>query len=87
MFTSFKKNDFLIDCIMFGDNSQGQVVGFDKIAITIEHSISKVLLVESVDYNLLSISQLCERCYNCLFTDKDVTIFSRSDDSFTFKGI
>jgi hypothetical protein len=87
MFTSFKKNDCLIDCIMFGDNSQGQVVGFDKIAITIEHSISKVLLVESVDYNLLSISQLCEMCYNCLFTDKDVTIFSRSDDSFTFKGI
>jgi hypothetical protein len=56
MFTSFEKNDCLIDCIMFGDNSQGQVVGFDKIAITIEHSISKVLLVESLYYILLSVS-------------------------------
>jgi hypothetical protein len=27
-----------------------------KIVITIEHSISKFLLVESLDYNLLSVS-------------------------------
>jgi hypothetical protein len=26
-------------------------------------------------------------CYNYLFIDKDVIIFRRSDDSFTFKGI
>jgi hypothetical protein len=25
--------------------------------------------------------------YNCLFTNKGVTVFRRSDDSFTFKGI
>jgi hypothetical protein len=25
--------------------------------------------------------------YNCLFTNKGVTIFRRSDDSFAFKGI
>jgi hypothetical protein len=52
-----------------------------------EHSISKVLLVESLDYNLLSVSQLCERGYNCLFTDKGVTIFTRSDGFFAFKGV
>jgi hypothetical protein len=87
MFTSFKKNECESDCITFGNNSQGQVLGFGKIAITIEHSISKVLLIESLDYNLLSISQLCEMCYNCLFTDKGVTVFRRSDGSFTFKGV
>jgi hypothetical protein len=47
MFTSFEKNDCPSDCIMFGDNSQGKVLGFNKIAITTEHSISKVFL-----YNL-----------------------------------
>jgi hypothetical protein len=52
-----------------------------------KHSISKVLLVESLDYNLLSVSKLCERGYNCLFTDKGVTIFRRSDDSFAFKDV
>jgi hypothetical protein len=25
--------------------------------------------------------------YNCLLTDKDVTVFRRSDDSFAFKGV
>jgi hypothetical protein len=69
MFISFEKNECESDCIMFGDNSQGKVLGFGKIAITTEYSISKVLLVESLDYNLLSISQFCERGYNCLFTD------------------
>jgi hypothetical protein len=60
MFTSFEKNKCESDCIMFDDNSQGQVLGFDKIAITTEHSIYKVLLVESLNYNLLSVSQLYE---------------------------
>jgi hypothetical protein len=36
---------------------------------------------------LLSVSQLCEINYNCLFTDKGMIIFRRSDGSFTFKGV
>jgi transposase InsO family protein len=86
MFTSFEKNECESDCIIFDDNSQGQVLGFNKIAITTEHSISKVL-IELLDYNLLSISQLCEVGYNCLFTDKGMTVFRRSDGSFSFKGV
>jgi hypothetical protein len=73
--------------MMFGDNSQGQVLNFGKIAITTEQSISKVLLVESLDYILLSISQLCEMNYNCLFTNKGVTVFKRNDGSFAFKDV
>jgi hypothetical protein len=86
MFTSFEKNDRPSDCITFGDNSQGKVLGFGNIAITNEHSISKVL-VESMNYNLLSVSQLCEIGNNCLFTNKGVTVFGRSDSSFAFKGV
>jgi hypothetical protein len=52
-----------------------------------EHSISKVILLEPLDYNLLSVSELCERGYNYLFTDKGVTVFRRSDGSFAFKGV
>jgi hypothetical protein len=87
MFTSFKKNNTTSDSITFGDSSQGKVLGHGKIVITIEHSISKVLLIESLDYNLLFISQLCEICYNCLFTNKSVTVFRRSDGYFAFKGV
>jgi hypothetical protein len=32
-------------------------------------------------------SQLCKMGYNCLFTDVDVTVFRRNDDSLAFKGV
>jgi hypothetical protein len=50
MFTSFEENDCSSDTIMFGDNSEGRVLEYGKIAITTDHSISKVLLVDSLDY-------------------------------------
>jgi hypothetical protein len=87
MFTSFKKNDCPSDTIMFSDNSEGMVLGYDKIAITTDHSISKVLLIDSLDYNLLSVSQLYEMGYNCLFTNKGVAVFRRCDGSYAFSGI
>jgi hypothetical protein len=87
IFTSFEENDCPSDTIMFGDNSEEKVLGYGKIAITIDHSISKVLLVDSLDYNLLSMSQLCEMCYNYLFTNKGMTVFRRSDGSYVFSGI
>jgi hypothetical protein len=87
MFTSFEKNDTSSDSITFGDNSQGKVLGHGKIAITTEYSISKVLPVESLDYNLLFVSQLCEMDYNYLFTNKTMTVFRRNDGSFAFKGV
>jgi hypothetical protein len=44
-------------------------------------------LVDSLDYNLLSVSQLCKMDHNCIFTDIGVTVFRRSDDSVAFKGV
>jgi transposase InsO family protein len=66
--------------------NQGKVKGLGKIAITTEHSISNVFLVESPGYNLLFVSQLCHMGYNCLFTNIDVSVFRRSDVSLAFKG-
>jgi hypothetical protein len=87
MFILFEENDCINDTIMFGDNSEEKVLGYDKIAITIDHSISKVLLVDHLYYNLLSVSQLCEIDYNYLLTNKGVTVFRRSDGSYIFSGI
>ena len=63
------------------------VKGLCKIAISADHSISNFFLVDYLDYNLLSVSQLCKMGYNCLFTDICVTVFRRSDDSIAFKGV
>ena len=87
MLTSYVKNKYSRDTIIFGDGNQGKVKGIGKIAITTEHSISNVFLVESLGYNLLSVSKLCHMSYNCLFTNVDVTVFRRSDGSLAFKGV
>jgi hypothetical protein len=63
MFTSYVKNKDFKDTIIFGDDNHGKVKGLDKIAITIEHSISNVFLVQSLGYNLLSVIQLCHMGY------------------------
>jgi hypothetical protein len=73
--------------ITFGNGNQGLVKGLGKIDISPDHSISNVFLEDSLDYNLLSVSQLCKMGYNCLFTDIGVTVFRRSDDSVAFKGV
>jgi hypothetical protein len=54
---------------VLSDGNQGLVKGLGKIAILPDHSISNIFLVDSLDYNLLSVSQLCKMGYNCLFTD------------------
>jgi transposase InsO family protein len=87
MFSSYEKNDDPQRAITFGDGNQGLVKGLGKIAISLDHSISNVFLVDSLDYNLLSVSQLCKMGYNCLFMDIGVTVFRRSDDSVAFKGV
>jgi hypothetical protein len=87
MFTSYVKNRDSHDTIIFGNGNQGKVKGLGKIAITTEHSISNVFLVESLEYNLLFVSQLCHMGYNYLFTNIDVSVFRRSDGSLAFKGV
>jgi hypothetical protein len=87
MFASYVKNKDSQDTIIFGDENHGKVKGLGKIAITAKHSISNVFLVESLDYSLLSVSQLCHMGYNCLFTNVDVSIFRISEGSLAFKGV
>ena len=57
MFSSYEKNQDPQRAITFGDGNQGLVKGLGKIAISPDHSISNVFLVDSLDYNLLLVSQ------------------------------
>jgi transposase InsO family protein len=86
IFSSYEKNEDPQRVITFGDGNQGLVKGLGKIAISPDHSIFNVFLVDSLDYNLLSVSQLCKMGYNCL-THVGVTVFRRSDNSIAFKGV
>jgi hypothetical protein len=52
MFSSYEKKHDPQRAITFGDGNQGLVKGLGKIAISPDHSISNVFLVDSLDYNL-----------------------------------
>ena len=68
MFNSINENDNNgINNITFGDNGKGKVKGLGKIAISNDLSISNVLLVESLNFNLLSVAQLCDLSFKCIF--------------------
>jgi len=84
MFTIFQPNKIKSERIGFDDNSKGDILGFSKIAILNNNSISNVLLVDSLGYNLLSVLQLYENGYNCLFMHKGVEVSRRSDASIAF---
>jgi len=75
MFNSINpNNDNGVDSITFGDNGQGKVKGLGKIAISNDLSISNVLLVESLNFNLLFVAQLCDLGFKCIFGVDDVEI-------------
>ena len=74
------------DSITFGDNGKGKVKGLGKIAISNDMSISNVLLVESLNFNLLSVAQLCDLGFKCIFGVDDVEIISVDGSNLIFKG-
>ena len=72
MFSSYSPMTQLNEKYCFWRQFKGDVISLGKLAITLKHSITNVLHVDSLSYNLLSISQLCEMGYNCLFSDMGV---------------
>jgi len=87
MFNSITINDDNgVDSITFGDNGKGKVKGLGKIAISNDLSISNVLLVESLNFHLLSVAQLCDLGFKSIFGVDDVEIISLDGSNFIFKG-
>jgi hypothetical protein len=86
MFTSIDNKGSECDKITFGDNSKCKVKELGKIAISNDLSISNILLVESLSYNLLSVAQICDLGLIYKFSPKDVVITSIKSDELIFKG-
>jgi hypothetical protein len=61
-------------------------MGLGKIAISNDKSISNVMLVESLKFNLLSIAQLCDLGFKCIFGNDDVEVISVDGLNLIFKG-
>jgi hypothetical protein len=85
MFTSIDNEGLECDKITFGDNRKHKVKGLGKIIISNDLSISNVLLVEFLSFNLLSVAQLCDLGFIYKFPSKDVVITRIKNDEFIFK--
>ena len=77
MFTSLDEEADGQERMTYGDNSNGKVKGLGKVAISNDHSISNVLYVASLSFNLLSVGQLCDLSFQCLFAEKEVLYLRR----------
>jgi hypothetical protein len=64
------------DNITFGDDSKRGVKDTGEVPISIDYNLSNVLLVDSLNFNLLFIAQLCDNCYKFTFTSNDFEVTS-----------
>jgi hypothetical protein len=87
MFSSLEDEAIGYNNTTFGGNSKGKVKGLGKIAISNDHSLSNILLVDSLNFNLLSVAQLCDHGYKCTFTSDGVEVTSLNGNDCVFKGI
>ena len=72
--------------VTVGNNARLKVLGYGKVVITPELTIEKVLLVESMSYNLLSVMQLCKAGYTIIFNRYHVTILFTKSLKVAFVG-
>jgi hypothetical protein len=73
------------DNITFGDDSKGGVKGIGGVPISKDYNLSNVLLVDFLNFNLLSIAQLCDNGYKCRFTSNDFEVTSLDGKDYIFK--
>ena len=67
--------------VQFGDASTSKVLGLGKVVISQDLSIEKVMLVESLAYNLLSVRQVALMGFATFF-DLDIVAFLWSKKSY-----
>lgn len=53
--------------VTFGGKQKGKIIEIRKIGTNLSPSIDKILVVDGLKHNLLSISQLCDNEYNVIF--------------------
>ena len=72
--------------VTLGENSKGKIISSEKVSKNLSSCIDDVMLVEGLTYNLLSISQLCDKGHKVLFATKAWTIFQPNSEVVKFTG-
>jgi len=72
--------------VTYGNNNKGRILGVGKIGTNLSTSIKNVLLVEGLKHSLLSVSQLCDKCYLVSFDSHNYVIENKHDRNIKHIG-
>ena len=72
--------------ITFADTGKGKVLGLGRVAISKDQHMDKVMLVESLGFNLMSVSMLCDLNMIVIFGKYRCLVLMESDKSLVFEG-
>src|SRR3954468_19316655 len=73
--------------ITFDDKGQSKVLGLGRVVISRDQYIDKFMLVESLGYNLMSVSMLCDLDLVVLFRKYGCLVQMVSENSIVFRGV
>jgi hypothetical protein len=86
MFSSYLYLEGPKETIAYGGDTKGEVIGVGDMPISQNYSITNVLHVDLLGYNLLSVSQLSDIGFDCHFSYKGVSIIRRENSSIVLTG-
>ena len=72
--------------ITFADTGKGRVLGLGRVAISRDQHMDKVMLVESLGFNLMSVSMLCDLNMIVIFGKYRCLVLMEYDKSLVFEG-
>ena len=73
--------------VTFRRNTKGKIIRTEKVGKNPSSCIDDVMLVEGLAYNLLSISQLCDKGCKVTFDSQACTIFEPNSEIVKFIGM
>ena len=72
--------------IIYANKGKSKVLGLARVAISTDRHMDKVMLVESLGYNLMSISMLCDLDMVVVFGKYRCVVIMEADNSKVFEG-
>ena len=72
--------------ITYADKGKSKVFGLGKVAISKYRHMDKVMLVESLGFNLMSVSMLCDLDMVVVFGKYHCVVIMEADNSKVFEG-
>jgi len=72
--------------VAFDNGKSGIIVGISKIGESLSHSIESVYLVDGLKYNLLSVSQLCDKDNQTVFSPPHCFVVNMNTGDVVLSG-